>query len=494
MDVSNTVYNKLARRTEGDVYIAVVGPVRIGKSTFVKKMLEHVIIPNLDSEEERRRALDEMPQSSPGLTIMTSEPKFIPATAAKVTLSGHDASFHVRLADCVGYVIEGVRGHENEDGPKLVQTPWQTDLMPFQEAAKVGTDKVIRDHAHIGILMTTDGTVNQIARKQVIETEEMLVQQLKEIGKPFVIVLNSTLPNHSETIALRNELLEKYDVPVIAVSVEQLSKNDIAFILEESLFEFPVTTLHFEKPDWVEVLPVNHTLHQELLFLEQSFTNTTQKLKHIERAVRNVEADGTFEKCELLSVDAGSGEAVIRIYVSQDTYKSVCNEWLDQPIDTKKEWLQFLMEAATAKREQAQFKNAIESAKQSGYGMTEPSLDDFDASEPELVQQSQFYGVKMEASAAAYHIIRVNMTAEFAPLLGSKFQSEQLLRDLQYAFEHDLDALWQTQFFGTTLLDVLKENVKYKSDTIQKAAKDRIRYTIEQMMNDEQRGIVTFII
>ncbi|MER2000091.1 MAG: stage IV sporulation protein A, partial [Lysinibacillus sp.] len=455
MTTTNTVYERLARRTDGDVYIAVVGPVRVGKSTFVQKMLEHVIIPNIESEEERRRALDEMPQSSPGLTIMTSEPKFIPANAAKVKLSGHDASFHVRLADCVGYVIDGVKGHEDENGPKLVQTPWQSELMPFQEAAKIGTDKVIRDHAHIGVLMTTDGTVNQIPRHQVVSCEEMIVQQLKEIGKPFVIVLNSSLPNHSETIALRNELLEKYDVPVIAVSVEQLSKNDIAFILEEALFEFPVATLHFEKPDWVDVLPVDHSIHRELQFLEQSFTSTTEKLRQIEQAVRNVESDGVFEKCELLSVDAGAGEAVIRIYVSQDAYKAACNEWLDQPIDSKKEWLQFLMEAAIAKRQQAQFTDAIERAKQNGYGMTVPALEDFEATEPELIQQSHFYGVKMVAKAASYHIIRVDMSAEFAPLLGSKFQSEQLLRDLQHSFEHNIDELWQTQFFGTTLIDVM---------------------------------------
>ena len=488
------MYDQLAQRTDGDVYIAVVGPVRIGKSTFVKKMLEHVIIPNLENEDERRRALDEMPQSSPGLTIMTSEPKFIPANSAKVKLSGHDAAFNIRLADCVGYVIDGVKGYEDENGPKMVQTPWQSEVMPFEEAARIGTDKVIRDHAHIGILMTTDGTVNQISRAQVIGTEEMVVQQLKEIGKPFVIVLNSSLPNHSNTVALRNELLEKYDVPVIAVSVEQLSKNDIAFILEEALFEFPLSTIHFEKPDWLEVVQPDHPIHKELQFLEQSFANTTEKLKQIERAVRNVVPDETFEKCELITVDAGTGEAVVRIYVSQDAYKAVCNEWLDQPIDSKKEWLQFLIEAATAKREQAQFSEAIESAKQNGYGMTVPSIADFEASEPQLTQQSQFYGVKMLAQAASYHIIRVDMSAEFAPLLGSKFQSEQLLRDLQYAYEHNIESLWDTQFFGTTLIDVLKENVKYKSDSIKAAAKERIRYTIEQMMNDEQRGIVTFII
>lgn len=490
----NTVYENLAKRTDGDVYIAVVGPVRIGKSTFVKKMLENIIIPNLESEEERRRALDEMPQSSPGLTIMTSEPKFIPANAAKVKLTGHDVSFHVRLADCVGYVIDGVKGYEDEHGPKLVQTPWQSELIPFQEAAKIGTDKVIRDHAHIGVLMTTDGTVNQISRQQVVQCEEMLVEQLQEIGKPFVIVLNSMLPNRTETIALRNELVEKYDVPVIAVSVEQMSKNDIAYILEEALFEFPITTLHFEKPDWVDVLPANHKIHQELQFLEQSFSNTTEKLKQLERAVRNVETDETFEKCELLSVDAGLGEATIRIYVTQDAYKAACNEWLEHPIDTKKAWLEFLIDAETAKRHQAQFKDAIEQAKVNGYGMTIPSKDDFEATEPELIQQSQFYGVKMVAKAASYHIIRVDMTAEFAPLLGSQFQSEQLLKDLQYAYEHNLEELWKIQFFGTTLLDVLKENIKYKCDHIQLPAKERIRYTIEQMCNDEKRGIVTFII
>ena len=492
--LTNQIYDQLAKRTEGDVYIAVVGPVRVGKSTFVKKMLEHIIIPNLQSEDEKKRALDEMPQSSPGLTIMTSEPKFIPATAANVKLSEHELSFNIRLADCVGYVIDGVRGYRDEHGPKMVQTPWYKEAIPFEEAARIGTDKVIRDHAHIGILMTTDGTVNQIPRHAVENCEETVVQQLKDIGKPFVLVLNSTLPNDSNTLALRNKLIEKYDVPVVAVSVEELSKNDIAYILEEALFEFPLSTIHFEKPDWLEVLQQDHPLNEEIAFLEQSLSSTTSKLKHIERAVNNVESDETIERCELVAVDAGTGEAVVRMYLNEQAYKDVCNEWLDQPLDSKKEWLQFLIEAATAKREQAQFRDAIASAQRDGYGVTVPELADFEPFEPELTQQSQFYGVKMLAKASSYHIIRVDMSAEFAPLLGSKFQSEQLLNDLQYAYEHDIDSLWQTQFFGTPLIEVLKENIKYKASSIQKDAKKRIRYTIEQMMNDEQRGILTFII
>ena len=494
MNLTTEVFNHLAKRTEGDLYLAVVGPVRVGKSTFVQKLMEHIIIPSLEGEDERRRALDEMPQSSPGPTIMTAEPKFIPANAAKIQLTGHDASFNIRLADCVGYVIDGVKGYEDENGPKMVQTPWFKDVIPFEEAARIGTDKVIRDHAHIGILMTTDGTVNQISRDAVERCEETIVEQLKAIGKPFVIVLNSSMPNHATATALRNELIEKYDVPVIAVSVEQLQKNDISYILEEALFEFPLSNIQFEKPDWLEVLQHDHPIHQEIRFLEQSLTDTTSKLKEIERAVSNVEQDGTFERCELVHVDAGTGEAVVRIYVSQEAYQEVCNEWLDQPIASKKEWLQFLIESSLAKREQAQFKVAIEDAKNEGYGMTVPELVDFTPGEPELAQQGQFYGVKMLASAPSYHIIRVDMNAEFAPLLGSKFQSEQLLNDLQNAYEHNIDDLWQTQFFGTTIIDVLKENIKYKSATIKKSAKNRLRYAIEQMMNDEQRGIVTFII
>lgn len=492
--MSEQVFKQLAERTNGDVYIGVVGPVRVGKSTFVKKVMEMVVLPNIEFDDERKRALDELPQSSPGPVIMTAEPKFVPAQSAQIAIGNNGLSFRIRLADCVGYVIDGVKGYEDENGPKFVQTPWHNEPIPFQEAAKIGTDKVIRDHANIGVVVTTDGTVNGIKRSAAEVAERQVIEELREIGKPFVIVLNSTMPAHENTIRLRNELLERYNVPVHAVEIEQLTKKDIAYILQEALYEFPVEIIDVEKPDWLDVLDDIHPIHLTLNDAIQHMTSTIGKIRDVEHATNVLSQIDFVESCELQEVDPGLGVATVRLAIKGDTYKAACNEWLSEPIDTKKEWLLFIKESAQAKEEQKRFKDAIEKARKEGYGVTLPTMDEFTPSEPELIQQNNFYGVRMKANAASYHIIRIDMGSEFSPLIGSEFHSQQLLKDLKYAFEHDRDALWNTQLFGTPLHEVLKESIRYKMDAIPKNAKERMRLTIERMVNEGERGIVTFVI
>ncbi|WP_431029684.1 stage IV sporulation protein A [Lysinibacillus sp. LZ02] len=492
--MSEQVFKQLAERTNGDVYIGVVGPVRVGKSTFVKKVMEMIVLPNIAYEDERKRALDELPQSSPGPVIMTAEPKFVPAQSAHITIGENDLAFRIRLADCVGYVIDGVKGYEDENGPKFVQTPWHNEPIPFQEAAKIGTDKVIRDHANIGVVVTTDGTVNGIKRSAAEVAEQQIIEQLQEIGKPFVIVLNSTVPGHENTMRLRNELLEKYNVPVHAVSIEQLTKTDIMYILQESLYEFPVEVIDVEKPDWLDVLEDAHPIHVTLQEAVDHMTTTIRKIRDVEHATKVLEQIDFVEACDLQEVDPGLGVATIRLAIKGETYKAVCNEWLTEPIDTKKDWLLFIKESAQARDEQKRFKAAIDNARKDGYGVTLPTIDEFEPSEPELIRQNNFYGVRMKASAASYHIIRIDMGTEFAPLIGSEFYSQQLLKDLKYAFENDREALWSTQLFGTPLHELLKESISYKMQSIPQNAKERMRLTIERMVNEGERGIVTFVI
>jgi stage IV sporulation protein A len=492
--MSEQVFKQLAERTNGDVYIGVVGPVRVGKSTFVKKVMEMVVLPNIEFDDERKRALDELPQSSPGPVIMTAEPKFVPAQSAQIAIGDNGLSFRIRLADCVGYVIDGVKGYEDENGPKFVQTPWHNEPIPFQEAAKIGTDKVIRDHANIGVVVTTDGTVNGIKRSAAEVAERQVIEELREIGKPFVIVLNSTMPAHENTIRLRNELLERYNVPVHAVAIEQLTKKDITYILQEALYEFPVEMIEVEKPDWLDVLDNIHPIHLALNEAIEHMTTAIGKIRDVEHATSVLSQIDFVESCELQEVDPGLGVATIRLAITGDTYKAVCNEWLSEPIDTKKDWLLFIKESAQAKDEQKRFKDAIEQARKDGYGVTLPTMDEFSPSEPELIQQNNFYGVRMKAKAASYHVIRIDMGSEFSPLIGSEFHSQQLLKDLKYAYEHDREALWNTQLFGTPLHEVLKESIRYKMDAIPKNAKDRMRLTIERMVNEGERGIVTFVI
>ena len=440
--IGESIFKDIAERTHGDVYIGVVGPVRVGKSTFVKKVMEAVVLPNMLDEADRRRAQDELPQSSPGSMIMTAEPKFVPANATQIAVGESGLAFQIRLADCVGYVIDGVKGYEDENGPKLVHTPWHTEPIPFQEAAKIGTDKVIRDHANIGVVVTTDGTVNGVSRAAAEKAEVEIIELLQEIGKPFVIVLNSQMPRKPETLALRDELMLHYNVPVIATSIDQLQVHDIYTILEEALFEFPIQSMDVEKPDWLDVLDEMHPLNQTLAEALEEQLQSVTKIRDVKRAAEALKDVSFIEESEVEHVDAGIGSATIRVTIDGEVYKDVCSEWLEAPIETKKDWLLFIKEAAEAKSSQLRFRDAIEAARDEGYGVTLPMIQEFEPSVPELIKQNNFYGVRMKASAPSYHIIRIDMESEFAPLIGSEYHSQQLLKDLKFAYLHDREALW----------------------------------------------------
>ncbi len=457
-------------------------------------MMESIVLPNIKDEEDRKRALDELPQSSPGPVIMTAEPKFVPAQGTEITIGESEIPFRIRFADCVGYVIDGVKGYEDEDGPRYVNSPWSSEAIPFQEAAKIGTDKVIRDHANIGIVVTTDGTVNGIHRNAVEVAEEQIVGELKEFGKPFVIVLNCQMPGNNYTQSLRNELLEKYSVPVIPVAIDKMSINDMEYILKEALYEFPIEDIQVEKPDWLDVLDMTHPLNLTLSDAVGNVLNSITKIRDVSQAANELRDIDFVEESEIERVDAGLGVATVRVTLKPEIYKAVCNEWLDSPIDTKKDWLLFIKEAAEAKQAHKRFREAIEEASDTGYGVTLPTMEEFEPSEPEIIKQNNFYGVRMKAYAPSYHIIRVDMETEFAPLIGTEFYSQQLLKDLQYSYNHDREALWQTQLFGTTLHEVLKEGIKYKMNAVPPNAKKRMRQTIERMVNEGERGLVTFII
>ncbi|MFG3612016.1 stage IV sporulation protein A [Rummeliibacillus sp. G93] len=492
--MSQEVYEQMATRTNGDIYIGVVGPVRVGKSTFTKRVMDIMVLPNMEDEKERQRAQDELPQSSPGPVIMTTEPKFVPANGAQISVGNQDMPFKIRFADCVGYIIDGVKGYEDENGPKLVHTPWHNDPIPFQDAAKIGTDKIIREHANIGVVMTTDGTVNGIPRESVRQAEQDIIDQLQEIGKPFVIVVNSKMPAHTTAKELCDELHERYNAPVISTSVDQMTLNEIKHILEEALYEFPIKKLEMEKPDWLDVLEENHELNK---LIKQSIDNWKQsvnKIRDIERLTKELLDEDFIASAQVKSVDAGLGHAIISLQLKNDIFKNICDEWLEEPIQSKKDWLLFIKESQQARKSYQRFHEAIEQARKDGYGVTLPTLQEFEPSRPEIIKQNNFFGVRMEAKAPSYHILRIDMAAEFAPLIGSEFHSQQLLKDLTYAFLHDRDALWETQLFGTPLFEVMKESIAYKTDAVPKHAKARMRQTIEKMVNKGDSGMVTFIL
>lgn len=492
--MSSELYQELAKRTNGDIYIGVVGPVRVGKSTFVKRVMEEVVIPNMEDEADRLRAQDELPQSSPGPVIMTAEPKFVPAQGTTVSVGEDQIKFQIRLADCVGYVIDGVKGHEDESGPKFVHTPWHNQPIPFQEAARIGTDKVIRDHSTIGIVVTTDGSVNGIPRIAAEKAEAEIIDKLKEIGKPFVIVLNSKMPVAENTIRLRNDLMQKYQVPVIAASADQLQAQEIQMILKEALFEFPISEIELLKPDWMDVLDEDHHLKVALKSALTEGMESVSKIRDVKALSDKLKNEEFIEDSEVTEVDAGQGKAVIKIDLKPEVFQGISEEWLEEPIVTKKEWLLFIKEATKAKKAYGLYEEAIETAKRDGYGVTLPTIDDFQPSAPELIKQNNFYGVRMKAKAPSLHILRIDMEAEFSPLIGSEFHSHQLLKDLKHAYLHNREALWGTQLFGSPLHEVMKESIRFKTASVPRTARNRLRETVEQMVNDGNKGMITFIL
>ncbi|MGE7834838.1 stage IV sporulation protein A [Viridibacillus arvi] len=492
--ISEQLYEQIVERTNGDVYIGVVGPVRVGKSTFTKRVMEVMVLPNITDEAERLRAQDELPQSSPGPVIMTAEPKFVPAKGTQIAVGEGPLTMQIRLADCVGYIIDGVKGYEDENGPKLVHTPWHNEPIPFQEAARIGTDKVIRDHSNIGIVVTTDGSVNGIPRQAAEKAEIEIIEQLQSIGKPFVVVINSKMPAHKDTVALKNELSDRYQVPVISTSADQMSVQEVNEILKEALYEFPITSIEVERPDWMEVIGETNPINVSLNDAITTWSDSVTKIRDVKHIATKLSEEDYISNAEVTDVNPGMGSARITLQVKNDIYQAICEQFLDEPVVTKKEWLLFIKESQEARQAHKRFHEAIEKAKKDGYGVTLPNTQELEPSPPEIIKQNNFFGVRMKANAPSYHIIRIDMEAEFAPLIGSEFHSQQLLKDLKHGYYHDRDALWNTQLFGTPLYEVMKESIAYKTNAVPAHAKTRMRQTIERMVNQGDRGMVTFIL
>src|SRR5690606_21242239 len=333
-----------------------------------------------------------------------------------------------------------------------------------------------------------------MSRAAVEKAEQQIIEQLTEIGKPFVIVLNSTTPHSAETLHLQKTLAQKYDVPVIPTAIQHMQLSDVMLILQEALFEFNVNEIQVEKPDWLDVLDDTHHLNETLAFATAQLQDDAMKIRDVEAASQLLREIDFVESCTVENIDAGQGIATLRVNIHNDYYKETCTEFLEKPVDTKKEWLLFIKEASEAKAAQRRFRDAIEQAKEHGYGVTLPAMDEFDPSEPELIEQNNFYGVRMKAKAPSYHIIRIDMEAEFSPLIGSEFHSQHLLKDLQHAYEFDRQALWQTQLFGTPLHEVLTESIRFKMKSVPTHAKNRMRLMLERLINEGERGLITFII
>lgn len=487
------IFKDIAERTGGDIYIGVVGPVRTGKSTFIKKFMETIVLPNIADEADRMRAVDELPQSAAGRTIMTTEPKFIPNQAVNINVV-EGVDINVRVVDCVGYAVEGARGYEDENGPRMVSTPWFDDPIPFTEAAEIGTRKVISDHSTLGLVITTDGTIAEIPRESYLEAEERVVGELKELGKPFVMVINSVHPQHPETEALRRSLVEKYDIPVVALSVATMTGDEIMVVLREALYEFPVNEVNVNLPSWVMVLDEDHWLRSSF---EESVRNTVEdirRLRDIDRVVATFTDYDFISHAALSNMDMGQGIADIDLSAPDELYDQVLAEVVGVQIRGKDHLLQLMKDFTTAKKEYDKISDALRMVKLTGYGIANPLLEEMTLDEPELIRQGARFGVRLKAKAPSIHMIRVDVESEFAPIVGTEKQSEELVRYLMQDFEQDPLKIWESDIFGKSLASIVREGISGKLAMMPENAQYKLRETLERIINEGSGGLIAIIL
>lgn len=483
----------IIERTGGDIYLGVVGPVRTGKSTFIKKFMELVVIPNILDPSDQERARDELPQSSAGKTIMTTEPKFIPDEAIEIKVRGSIA-MRVRLVDCVGYTVQGAVGYEDEGSPRMVTTPWFDYDIPFEEAAEVGTRKVITDHSTIGIVITTDGSISDISRPDYIQAEQRVVEELKELGKPFVILLNSARPYSQEALALKEELTDAYNVPVIPFNALQLMEEDINLVFQEVLYEFPVREVNINLPSWVEVLDVDHWLRTKYNEIIRESATGVARLRDVDSMVENLSSKDIVGNIILKEMELGTGKAVIEIQTPEEIYEQVLSEICGIKIEDQADLIKILKESVAAKREYDKLAGALEDVRESGYGIVPPQLEEMTLEEPEIIRQGGRFGVRLKASAPSLHIIRVDVRSEFAPTVGTEKQSEELVNYIMGEFEENPEKIWKSDIFGKSLHALVKEGIGAKLGNMPPNAQDKLRETLEKIINEGSGGLIAIIL
>ncbi|MEN2464833.1 stage IV sporulation protein A [Ornithinibacillus sp. JPR2-1] len=487
------IFKDISKRTNGDIYLGIVGAVRTGKSTFIKKFMELVVLPNIEDESEKVRAQDELPQSAAGKTIMTTEPKFIPNQAVNVTVE-EGLDVNIRLVDCVGYAVEGAKGFEDENGPRMINTPWYEEPIPFHDAAEIGTRKVIQEHSTIGVVVTTDGSIGDIERAGYVEAESKVVEELKEVGKPFIMVINSVHPTSGETELLRQELTEKYDIPVLAMSVESMTEHDVYNVLREALYEFPVLEVNVNLPSWVMVLKEDHWLRESYQEAIQSTVKNIRRLRDVDHIVGDFADYDYIDKANLAGMEMGEGIAEIDLHAPDYLYDQVLKEIVGVEIRGKDHLLELMQDFAYAKRQYDQVASALQMVKQTGYGIAAPTLEDMELDEPEIIRQGSRFGVRLKAVAPSIHMIKVEVESEFAPIIGTEKQSEELVRYLMQDFEEDPLSIWESDIFGRSLSSIVREGIQAKISLMPENARYKLKETLERIINEGSGGLIAIIL
>ncbi len=486
------IIKSISNRTGGDIYLGVVGAVRTGKSTFIKKVIETLVVPNIEDEYEKKRALDEIPQSAQGKTIMTTEPKFVPSQAATIHIDEVEAK--IRLVDCVGYVIPNAKGYEDENGPRMVKTPWYDEQIPFVEAAEIGTEKVIKDHSTIGIVVTTDGSIGELTRNDYVEAEERVVSELKEMGKPFIVILNSTHPMLPETERLSEKLTENYGVPVLPISVENMTERDIYSILREALYEFPVAEVNINMPEWIGCLSKEHWLKKIYVEKIRESVVDIDKLKDVDRIITPFQDCEYINRAYLSDVNTETGVITLTLDCPNDLYGIVLKEIIGVDITSKSALLSLFQEYQVAKKEYDQVKDALAMVKQTGYGVATPTLQDMKLSTPEIIKQGSRYGVKLKAVAPSIHMIRVDVESTFEPIIGSELQSKELIQYLMKDHDNDPSSIWKSEIFGRSLDVIVKEGIQAKISLLPDNVRFKLQSTLSKLVNKGSGNLFAIVL
>lgn len=489
---SKSIYEDIALRTGGDIYLGIVGPVRTGKSTFIKQFMDKLVMPNISEEYEKERAKDELPQASSGRTIMTTEPKFIPEKAVNISID-NCANMNVRLIDCVGYIVPSSLGYIENDQPRMVNTPWYSEPIPFNMAAEIGTQKVINEHSTIGLVITTDGSISDIPRDEYEEAEDRVINELMQINKPFIVLLNCLEPNSDTAIDTAEAISKKHNVPVIPINCLDLTQNDIKQILSQVLYEFPVREISINFPKWINSLPVNHWLRGDLI----KSLKSAEGIHHI----RDINLFGLcLEKsentmgCKVNNIDLGHGSAEITINVNPELFYKVLAENTGLVINDELELMNSITELSAIKKEYMRVKDALDEVEATGYGIVMPSIEELSLEEPEIVKQGGRYGVRLRASAPSIHLMKANITTEVSPIVGSEKQSEDLIMYLLNEFEEDPVKIWDSNIFGKSLHELVNEGLHTKLARMPVDARMRVQETIERVINDGCNGLVCIIL
>lgn len=490
---NSNIYRDIAARTGGDIYIGVVGPVRTGKSTFIKKFMETMVLPNIEDSLRRERANDELPQSSGGKTIMTTEPKFIPEDAVEITLPSK-SKMKVRMIDCVGYIVPSALGYIEGENPRMVKTPWFEDEIPFNMAAEIGTQKVISEHSTIGLVVTTDGSISDIPRSEYAEAEERVISELRALNKPFVVLLNCKEPHSAAAASLAAKLTDSYGVPVMPVNCLELNQNDISGILSHVLSEFPIKEVKVDLPGWITMLDKTHWLRSDVFGKISELAQSLKRVRDVKDFASNVSACEHVNSSAVESMDLATGSAKITVTLHPNLFFKILEEETGIAVENEQELMRRMKELSAAQSGYQRIQNALDEVEATGYGIVLPGIDDLTLEEPEIMKQGGRYGVRLRASAPSLHIMKADIQTEVAPIVGSESQSEELIKYLLKEFEENPAMIWESNIFGTSLHQLVNEGLHNKLYRMPGDARLKLRETLERVINEGCSGLICIIL